>query len=382
MRRPNVWSAYVTTIGEIQVTPVRVPLDRPVSASGIEWRFRDYVLVTVTCEDGSYGIGFSYVGTGGGRAAAIAAQELLVPHAMGQDPRGVRSVWDRMYRSTLIQGRAGLVMNGLSAIDIALWDRNARAAGLPLHGYLGAGGDQKSVAAYASGGYYAEGKGPEELAEEIAGYTAMGFTAVKIKAGLLSVAEEEKRVRAVRDVIGGEGLLLLDLYNSWDDLSGAMPFIHMCRRYHPYWIEDPFLPDDLDNFARLAERIPEPLATGEFHCGRFSFKHIVETGAASIIQPEAPRCGGITEWLRIAGMAAGHGIAVSPCWFHQLHVHLVPSIANGLFVEYFADDTVLNFDRLIDRPLSIRNGTIELPQGPGLGFDFVVEAVDAFALRE
>ena len=371
----------MTVVREIQVTPVRVPLDRPVSASGKEFRFRDYLLVEVICEDGSTGIGFSYVGTGGGRAAAIAARELLVPEVIGEDPRGVQSIWDRMYRSTLIQGRAGLVMNGLSAIDIALWDRNARVAGMPLYRFLGASGNQESVPAYASGGYYTDGKGPNELAEEIASYKAKGFTAVKIKAGRLSVKEEERRVQAVRDVIGPDGLMLLDMYNAWNDLSAAMPFIDMYRQYNPYWIEDPFMPDDLDNFARLAARIPEPLATGEFHYGRFNFKHIIESGAASIIQPEAPRCGGITEWRRIAALGAGHGIAVSPCWFHQLHVHLLPSITNGLFAEYFADNTVLNFNRLIDTTLTVKDGAIELPKGPGVGFDFVPEAVGAFTLH-
>lgn len=371
----------MTVIRAVQVTPVRVPIDRPVYAAGIQWRFRDYILVVVACRDGSSGIGFSYVGTGGGRAAAIAAQELLVPEVLGQDPRGVQSIWERMYRSTLIQGRAGLVMNGLSAIDIAVWDRNARVAEVPLYRFLGASGDPRSVPAYASGGYYAEGKGPDQLAEEIAGYKTAGFSAVKIKAGLLSVREEERRVQAVKDVLAPGDLLMLDLYNAWDDVSAAMPYIDMYRQYDPYWIEDPFLPDDLDNFSRLASRIPEPLATGEFHCGLHSFRRIIESGAATIIQPEAPRCGGITEWRRIAALASGCGIAVSPCWFHQLHIHLVPTAANALFVEYFADDTVLNFNRLINTRITVRNGALELPEGPGVGFEFVPEAIDEFALQ-
>ncbi|HBY99124.1 MAG: mandelate racemase/muconate lactonizing enzyme family protein [Ardenticatenaceae bacterium] len=369
----------MTYVREIKVTPVRVPLERPVAAAGKVFQYRDYLLVELTCEDGSAGIGFSYVGTGGGRAAASATKELLLPEVIGADPAGVEAIWERVYRATLIQGRAGLVMNGLSAIDIALWDRNASVAGLPLYRFLGGGGAQVTVPAYASGGYYADGKGPKELAEEIAAYAAQGFKAVKIKAGRLTVKEEERRVQAVRDVIGPDGCLLLDLYNAWTTLSEAMPYITMYRQYNPYWIEDPFMPDDLDNLARLAERITEPLATGEFHYTRFSFKHIIRAGV-TILQPEAPRCGGITEWRRIAALASAQGIAISPCWFHQLHVHLLPSIPNGLFVEYFPDNTILNFGQLIDTSCTIVDGAIQLPRRPGVGFRFVPEAVAAFRL--
>jgi L-alanine-DL-glutamate epimerase-like enolase superfamily enzyme len=370
----------MNSVRNIKVTPVRVPLEPPVSAAGKEFCYRDYILVELNCEDGSTGIGFSYVGTGGGRAAAIAARELLVPEVIGQDPRAVEAIWDRMYRSTLIQGRAGIVMNGLSAIDIALWDRNARVHGMPLWRFLGASGERNSVPAYASGGYYSEEKRPDELAEEITSYRARGFTAVKIKTGRFSVKEEEKRVRVVRDIIGPDGLLLLDLYNAWNDLSAAMPYIKMYQEYDPYWFEDPFLPDEFDNFARLAAHIPEPVATGEFHYSRSTFKHIIQSGAASIIQPEAPRCGGITEWRRIANMAAGHSVAVSPCWFHHIHVHLVASTPNGLFVECFMDDSILNFDRLIDTALSIKDGTVELPSDAGVGFHFLPEMVREFSL--
>lgn len=138
-------------IDRIYITAVRIPLDKEVHAPGMPIPFCDYIIVALSCDDGSNGTGFSYIGTGGARAAALAAEELLVRRVIGVDPYDTDTAWDRMYYQTLIQGRAGLVMNGLSAIDITLWDRKARAAGMPLHRYPGGTTDQ-SAPAYASGG--------------------------------------------------------------------------------------------------------------------------------------------------------------------------------------------------------------------------------------
>ena len=363
----------------VRITPVRLPLKRPMVASAMTFRHRDFLLVELECDDGSRGIGFSYIGTGGARAAAIAANELLVPVLMGGEADEIGALWDTMYRAVLLQGRAGLVMNGISAIDIALWDRRARVAGRPLYQELG-GSSAPTVPAYASGGYYADGKGLEDLAEEIASYVAMGFNSVKIKAGAGTLREEEQRTATVREVIGPDRLLMLDMYMAWNDLETALSYVEMYQQFKPYWIEDPFLPDDIENYARLAERIPQPVATGEFYYELSAFQAVVERKAASILQAEAPRCGGVTGWNRIATFAAAHDVVMSPDWFHQIHVHLVSAIPNGLFVEYFPDDTVFNFGWLVDHPLEVRDGSLVLPERPGLGFDFLEEAVGRYAL--
>ena len=350
----------MTKVSDVRVTPVRLPLKKPMVASAMTFRHRDFLLVELECDDGSRGIGFSYVGTGGGRAAAIAANELLVPAVLGGDADEIAALWDTMYRGVLLQGRAGLVMNGISAIDIALWDRRARVAGRPLHQELGAG-SAATVPAYASGGYYAEGKGLEDLAEEVTGYVAMGFGAVKIKAGAGTLSEEERRTAAVREAMGPDRLLMLDMYLAWDDLETALSYVEMYQQFDPYWIEDPFLPDALELYERLAERIPQPVATGEFYYELPSFKAIVERKAARILQAEAPRCGGVTGWNRVAAFAAEHDVGMAPDWFHQIHGHLVSSAPNGLFVEYFPDDTVFNFGWLVDRELEVRDGGLVLP---------------------
>ena len=220
------------------------------------------------------------------------------------------------------------------------------------------------------------------LQDEVRGYVAKGFKAVKIKAGRLDLKGEEQRTAAVRKAIGDDVVLMLDMYHAWTDLATAITYVNMYRQFSPFWIEDPFPPDNLDAYARLAAAIPEPVATGEFHYGYAAFQNIIERRAASVLQAEAPRCGGITEWMRIADLATAHGIGMSPDWFHDIHIHLVGSARNGLFVEYFPDRTVLNFGLLLDRQLAIRDGELVLPDGPGLGFEFDPEALRRYTMRE
>ena len=162
-------------------------------------------------------------------------------------------------------------------------------------------------------------------------------------------------------------------------LGEAVEFSNMYKDYNPYWIEDPFKPDDIDNFSRLSERIATPLATGEFHYSPHTFRTIITSGAAQVIQAEAPRVGGITQWRKIASLASGYGAVVNPCWFHQLHAQLLPSVSGGEFVEYFPDNSVLNFNRLIkDDKMTFSEGKLYLSDSPGVGFEFDDNAIASF----
>lgn len=362
-------SGATARIVSVEAATVRVPLDRVTSFATRSVEARDYGLVRIRTSDGAQGIGFCYAGSVGGGLVSNAVRELFAPLLIGQDPYRVEGLWESMYGEAILQGRAGAVMRALSIIDVALWDRNARVAGLPLYKFMGAHADE-SVEAYASGGYYLDGKTPQMLGTEMAGYVNQGFGAVKMKVGRLSPAEEEARIAAARDAIGPDVLLMLDANNAWSDLPTALRYMARYEPYDPYWIEEPFGPDDIDNHARLAERTPVTVATGEIEVGRWRFKELLDKEAAGILQADAAVCGGVTEWRRIAATAASYGVTVCPHWFHDLHVHLVAATPNARFVEFFIDDQVLNFRRLIDRQLDFRGGRLLLPTGPGLGFDF------------
>jgi L-alanine-DL-glutamate epimerase-like enolase superfamily enzyme len=368
-------------IQSIQVAVARVPLDKVTSFATRTVKARDYALVKVRSEAGHEGIGFCYVGSSGGPLAIAAVQELLAPLLLGQNSTRTEGLWQEMYRESVLQGRAGTVMRGISILDNALWDLNARAAGLPLSQYLGCW-TTDAVPAYASGGYYLDGKTPDHLADEVRGYVAAGFKAVKIKVGRHSPREEEARVRAAREAIGPDIHLMLDANNAWADLPTALRYMERFEPYDPYFIEEPFSPDDIDNHARLAERTKILVATGEIEVGRWRFKELLDKGAAQILQTDAAVCGGITEWRRIASMADAYGITICPHWFHDLHVHLVAAAPNARYVEYFLDDQVLNFKRLINRQLEMRDGNLLVPTGAGLGFEFDEDAVKRYALGD
>lgn len=366
-------------IASISVCTARVPLARATAFARRTVTARDYGLVKVRSTDGAEGIGFCYVGNRGGELLPVAVERLLAPVLLGQDSYGVEGLWQAMYQEALLQGRAGTVIRGISILDTALWDLNARTHGIPLHKYLGAV-ELDSVAAYASGGYYVEGKTPAQLGEEMAGYVAMGFRAVKMKTGRLSPSQEEDRVRAAREAVGPDVELMLDANNAWSDVTQAMQYMRRFERYDPYFIEEPFSPDDIDGHAKLARLTSIPVATGEIEVGRWRHKELLDKGGAAILQTDAVVCGGISEWRRIAATAASYGVVMCPHWFHDVHAPLVAATPNARYVEYFWDDQVLNFRRLIDTQYEHKDGRLLMRQSPGLGFDFDEGAVAKYSI--
>ncbi len=368
-------------IASVSVCIARVPLDNAVTFSTRTVTAREYCLVKVRSDDGVEGIGYCYAVNSSGRLLSVAVTDLLGALLVGQDSLRIEGLWQEMYQEALLQGRVGAVMRAISALDTALWDLNARTAGLPLYQYLGATVVDR-VPAYASGGYYLPGKTPKKLGAEMAGYVRDGFHAVKMKTGRLTPKEEEARVRAVREAIGPDVLLMLDANNAWHDLPTALLYMERFERYDPYWIEEPFSPDDLDNHARLARRTRVTVATGEIEAGRWRFKEMLDKEAAGILQTDATVCGGITEWRRITATAASYGITVSPHAWHDVHVQLVASAPNARFVEFMPDDHIVNFRRVIDTQLVAKDGKLLLPQTPGLGFNFDKAAIRKYGTRE
>ena len=360
-------------IVSVSVCSARVPLDRVTSFATRTVKARDYCLVKVRSTGGAEGVGYCYAGSTAGSIVRSAVQDLLAPMLIGDESTRIEGIWEDMYREALLHGRTGSVMRAISAIDIALWDMNARAAELPLYRYLGCWTD--TVPAYASGGYYLDGKTPEHLGEELTSYVKQGFQAVKIKVGRLTPAAEEDRIRAAREAIGPDVHLMLDANNAWSDLPTALLYCKRYEKYDPYWIEEPFSPDDIENHAKLAACGAIAVATGEIEAGRWRFKEILDKRAALILQADAGVCGGITEWRRIAQTASSYGATICPHWLHELHAHLVASAPNARYVEYFPDDQVLNFRKLLNRQIEIKDGHLLLPQLPGLGFEFDEKAV-------
>ena len=356
-----------------------MPLDGGIAISTRALTERHYTLVRVHTDTDAVGIGFCYVGSRGGRIATLAVRDLLRDAVVGRDPHQVEAIWDSMFRESLLQGRRGAVLRAISAVDMALWDIASLEAGMPLYQYLGGSGEGV-VPAYASGGYYAEGKTPQDLAVEMRRYLDMGFEAVKIKVGGVATKDDVVRIKAARDAVGPEVPLFLDANNAWPDAESAIRAVREFEESDPGWIEEPLMPDDVQGHASVAAAVRTPVATGEIHATRWDFADLIQQRAASILQPDAGVCGGVTEWRRIAALAAEHDIPVAPHWLADLHVHLVASTPNATWVEYFTDFSVLNLGMLFATRLEVREGGLALPRRPGLGIELDDAAVKRYSV--
>lgn len=356
-----------------------VPLEGGIAFATRSVQERHYSIVRVRSDSGLEGIGFCYGGHKGGHLVTLAVRELLAAVIEGRDPHESEQLWEEMYSETILHGRRGSVIRAISAVDMALWDLVSKAAGLPLNQYLG-GPKIDTVPAYASGGYYAEGKTLEDLATEMCRYIEMGFKAVKIKVGRLSPKDDTLRIKAAREAVGPDIPLFLDANNAWKDTKSALDAIGMFEKYDPGWIEEPLMPDDIQGHAEISRSVQTPVATGEIHATRWDFQQLIEANSASILQADAGVCGGISEWLKIAKLAADSGLTIAPHWLADLHVHLVASTPNATWVEYFPDHTVLNLGQLFDTEIKVHPGGLIMPTSPGLGIDLADRTITQTSL--
>ena len=367
-------------ITDVQSVLVRIPLERPVRIATRVVHGREFVLTFVTAEDGTKGIGYTYAGTVGGTMVRAAVEDVLKPRLLGGDAELIERHWATMFQEGLLVGRRGALLRAISALDIALWDLAAKRAGLPLYRLLG--GFQAEVPAYASGGYYREGKGLPGLVQEMERYVKAGFDSVKIKVGGVPLAEDVARVRAAREAIGPGIRLALDANNAYPNVAEA---IRAARAFEPYdiwWLEEPLAPDDIPGHAELQAAVGIPVATGEIHSSRWDFRDLIHKRAAQILQPDAGVLGGVSEWMKVAHTAASFNLPVAPHWHADLHIHLVGAAANGITVEYFfLDEDIYNFERILSNRIVAAGSRIRIPDRPGLGLILNESAIERFTVR-
>ena len=364
-------------ITEVESFPIKLPLESPVSFSNRTLTYRDHAITYVRTDTGHKGVGYS-LGYEGAGLIADAVESLLEPLLIGEDPRNTERLWHEMYDGNVQIGRTGLLLRAISTVDIALWDVKGKAAGEPLHKFLGGHADR--VPSYASGGYYRDDKGHEGLRDEIQRYLDEGHDIVKMKVGRRSIDTEVDRVAAVRDTIGDDRILLLDANGVWPSTTEATRACRAFDPYDPYFIEEPVMIDRVDTMAEVNDALEYPVATGELEGTRHNFARLADEGAATILQPDVTVCGGITEWLKIAHYAAAYDIPIAPHYNWNIHASLLGAIENGLWVEYFYRDMdVKAFDDVVAEPLKPDNdGMIDLPDQPGHGVPLDENALQQF----
>lgn len=347
----------------------------------------DAVLILVDTDDGLTGMGASL---GSPETVSAIVNYDLAPVLIGESPMYSELLWEKMYNgsrwkpalerghSQPSEARRGVTLEAIAGVDIAIWDVKAQALGVPVYHALGAVRD--SVRGYGSGGW-APG---DEAEHEMAGYTAKGFTAVKMRVvghDGFSIENTVRRVKAARRGIGKDVELMVDAHGSLD-VSTA---IRLARELEPYdiaWFEEPISPDDHPGLADVRRSTVIPIATGEREFTRFDFEDLFNHRALDIAQPDVARAGGLTEIRRIAAMASAKGIRLAPhAWgsgvLFAASIHVAMSSPNCHILEV-SQGYMPMMNELFNEPYDIRDGTVHAPQSPGLGFTLRDDVFDRF----
>ncbi len=314
-----------------------------------------------------------FVPARGGNVTKVLVENVLKPLIIGEDPMNNERIWSKMYWGTLSSGRRGALISAISIVDNAIWDIKGKITNQPVHRLLGCYRD--AVNSYGSG--INLNLNDDELVAQMTDFIRQGFRAVKMKIGKKDMKKDLERVRLVREAIGPDVDLCVDANNGWS-LQTAISMAKRLEEYNIYWLEEPILADEVGNLAKLARETSIPIAIGENHYTKWEFKELIEQGAVEIVQADIGKCGGVTEFLKIAALADAYGLPVCPHFSEFVDVPCIAGIPNGLFHEYVE----VSFDavRQVVKDFSLPvNGMVTPLDKPGFGIELNPDAVKKFS---
>jgi L-alanine-DL-glutamate epimerase-like enolase superfamily enzyme len=354
----------ITAINSCVLT---VPTPKPMA---LEFPHHKLVVAEIATDQGLKGLGYSLVFGGGGAEAVLTYLDTrLKPLLLGEDPREVERLWEKMYRGDRGVRRVGLAGMALSALDIGLWDIAGKAANFPLCKLWGAVTDR--VPCYGSGGW---GKYTEkDLIGEAERYAAMGCRYYKMKIHDPDPRANRKRVETVRRALG-EGVRMMVDVNQKLDVLGNVRQAALLEDFDLVWYEEPVLADDIAACAEVSHAIKIPVATGENNYTRYEFRELIERKAARYLMPDVCRANGYSETLRIGHLAAAHGIAVSPHVVYELSIQVCGALSNGFLVELMDWMPPDLFEELPQ----CKDGAIRIPDRPGHGLALSRGAIEKY----
>ncbi len=353
----------VDLIRHVKLSTARLPLTVPISdAKVFTGRQKPmtevvFLFAEITTEQGHSGIGFSYSKRAGGPAQYAHAKE-VAEGIIGEDPNDIGKIYTKLLWAGASVGRSGVATQALAAIDIALYDLKAKRAGLPLAKLLGSYRD--SVQTYNTSGGFLNAT-LEEVKERATQSINDGIGGIKIKVGLPDSKEDLRRVAGVREHIGWDVPLMVDANQQWDRAT-ALRMGRQLEEFNLIWIEEPLDAYDFEGHAHLAQVLDTPIATGEMLASVAEHKGLINANSCDIIQPDAPRVGGITQFLRLAALADERGLGLAPHFAMEIHLHLAAAYPREPWVEHF--DWL---DPLFEERLETKNGRMIVPDRPGLG---------------
>jgi L-alanine-DL-glutamate epimerase-like enolase superfamily enzyme len=358
----------------------------------------DAAILRIETDDGlvGWGEGKNAAGSAGTYAGLVhLLNHEVAPRLIGRDPTDISPIWDMLYNGVRHESaaraghampelsRRGLSVAAISAVDIALWDILGKSLGVPVWKLLG-GRKADRLPAYASGGWADAGTIGEQLNSYI---EAGGFKSVKMRVGAMDGAPlvSAGRVKAARKGIGPSVDLMVDAHGTYT-VADARRFIELVRDCDLAWFEEPVIGDDKPGMAEVRASGNVPIAAGESEATRFDFRDLAMLKAADIFQPDPAFCGGITEAMRISALAsafnlrfAPHLWAGAPCFFSGLH--LCAASPASFVIEYSLGANPMIHD-LVEDTIVAKDGMIEIPDRPGLGFTMNERFLEAHAQRQ
>lgn len=360
-------------VENIKVSVYTVPTDAPEADGTMHWDSTTMILVQAVAEDGAQGLGYSYADA----AAALVIKETLAAEVVGVPVYRVGHAWERMVNAVRNLGRPGIAGHAISAVDVALWDLKARAAGLPLFQLLGA--HRAEVPAYGSGGFttYDDARTERQLTD----YLRQGFRRVKIKIGEAwgrREAEDLRRVALAREIIGDDVALFVDANGGYT----AKQAIRLGRRFAEEWdvtyFEEPVSSDHLQQLAFVRQQLPLAVAAGEYGYDPWYFRDMLRAGAVDILQADATRCLGVTGWLLAAATTYAFDVPFSAHTAPALHAQLgcvAPQLAH---IEYFHDHARIE-EMFFDGVPQVVDGSVRPdPARPGFGLTFKIQDAEPY----
>ncbi len=354
-------------ITRITTHVLRTPADNPLIVGlPAPTGTREFVTLELLTDEGLVGVGLTFFG-GALTKALKAAVDGLAELVVGDDPSEVEKIAAKLRAAAGSSGPGGIFTLALSAIDTACWDLKGKAVGRSVSLLLG--GLRGRVPTYASDALMRPHP-VKYLGEAGPRLCGMGFRQMKMQCGSEpTVAASVERVRVMREAIGPDVDLMCDINQLWS-VSHAIEVGRRIEPYHLYWLEDPVAHDDFPGLARVADALTTPIAAGEYHYGIVPFRHMLEARSIDIVMIDLLRVGGITQWMKVAGMAEAFNLPVVSHLVPEIHTHLIAAIPNGLTVEYMPWTLAL-----WEETPALEGGALVVPTTPGLGLAFDQNAI-------
>jgi L-alanine-DL-glutamate epimerase-like enolase superfamily enzyme len=368
-------------IADVRVHVLSAPLAEPIRMAHGAMHARTTVLVEVEETGGIAGWGESWVNfpPWAWRERVATLEDGVRPMLLGADPLDREALRQRLHTALVPMARqwgaVGPVMQAISGVDIALWDLAGRAAGRPVSALLG-GPISAHLPAYASG------LGPGRAVEQAEAAVRAGFRALKLKIGF-DAETDLARVAAVRRTVGPDVALMVDANQAWTPAT-TLALGPRLAAQDVRWLEEPVVSADEYELVRVIGKAGVPIAAGENVYGRRGFARLLDAGAADILQPDVAKTGGVSEMRAIVALAGERGVPWAPHYYGgalgaAATLHCFAALPGGLMVEWDCNDNPLR-DELVVGGFDVRDGTVALPEGPGLGVEIDRRRLDRFAI--